>query len=310
MKRINILLVFALLYINLSANAQLYSSAYGKKINTPIVFLHGGPGYNSFTFEASTAERLADEGYYVIVYDQRGCGRSKHSEENKYNFEEAVSDLDEIYKKYGLNKAAILGHSWGGALGLMFAEKYPEKVDRLILISAPMDYQQTFVAMINHARAVYTKDNKQTQLKYLDMLETFDKTSLQYANYCFMQAMSSGQYSVDNPTEEAEGIKSELKQHPNSSLATNMTQEPVLGLYENEHYTNLKLYDRLSAVKAQLPILGIFGAEDGLFDTKQLNDIKAVVGEGNFTLLENASHSVFIDQQDEFINVLQVYLNM
>lgn len=290
------------------ADAQFYSKAYGDKTEPAIVFLHGGPGYNSFTFEASTAQRLADEGYYVVVFDQRGCGRSKVEGESKYTFEEAVADLDGIYDLYEIKKASLIGHSWGGALGLMYAEAHPDKVNNLVLVGAPMDYPQTFKAILVNARAAYIKNEKEEELKYLDMLETMDSESLQYANYCFMHAMGGGLYSADNPAENAATIKEQVKQHPDVRQAMNMTQAPVKGLYDSEHYTTLVLYDKLNAVKGKVPVYGIYGSDDGLFDEQQLNSIKDATGTERFVIVKDASHSVFIDQQDEFIGALKSYL--
>lgn len=301
--------LIVLLVISINVNAQLYTKDYGDKKNPAIVFLHGGPGYNSFTFEASTAERLAANGYYVIVFDQRGCGRSETPKDsNEYTFEEAIADVDFVYNKYGVKKAALLGHSWGGALGLMYAEKYPDKVSSFVLIGAPMDYQQTFKSIIANARKSYNEQGKTTQLKYLDMLESMDKESLQYANYCFMQAFPAGLYKTDNPAPNAGEIKEKVKQSPDVAQARNMTQEPVLGLYANEHYTTLQLYDRLTQLKKQVNIYGIYGSDDGLFDEAQLNEIKSIAGEENFKLVQNASHSVFMDQQDVFLEVLQEFI--
>ncbi len=301
-----LMLLPVLLLITSVADAQLYSKAYGDNNNPAIIFLHGGPGYNSFTFEASTAERLAEEGYYVIVFDQRGCGRSE-TEGDDYTFEEAITDIDGIYKKYNVDKASLIGHSWGGGLAIVYAEAHPDMVNDIVLVGAPMDYQQTFKAILVHARASYEKNSKQAQLSYLDILDTMDNTSLAYANYCFMHAMSSGQYSTNDPAENVKDIAVKMQQHPDIRQAMNMTQPPVKGFYDSEHYTTLTFYDRLSELKEEVPVYGIYGKDDGLFDEEQLNNISRIVGSENFTVVEGASHSVFIDQQEEFIKLLTRY---
>src|SRR4051812_4331565 len=100
--------ILLLLLVSMAAFAQkshLYSKAFGNAANSPIIFLHGGPGYNCAGFEISTAQALADAGYYVIVYDQRGCARSKEFPDSAFTLAGNIADIDTIYNRYGLKKA-------------------------------------------------------------------------------------------------------------------------------------------------------------------------------------------------------------
>ena len=81
----------------------IYSKAYGESENPVIIFIHGGPRGNSTLFEGTTAEKLAEKGFYVIAYDRRGEGRSIDTTAN-FTFQEAIDDLNNIYKKYDLIK--------------------------------------------------------------------------------------------------------------------------------------------------------------------------------------------------------------
>jgi len=76
MKRLVTLI--AILLTTLFLNAQnLYIKAFGNSKNEPLIFIHGGPGSSSAAFGITTAQRLADKGFYVIIYDRRGEGLSK-----------------------------------------------------------------------------------------------------------------------------------------------------------------------------------------------------------------------------------------
>ena len=110
---------------------EIYSKAYGHKGNPALIYVHGGPRGNSTLFEGTTAKKLADKGFYVIVYDRRGEGRSGDSTA-KLTFDEAFLDLNNLMKQYGLLKVSLLGHSFGGIVSTLFARKYPEKIERLI----------------------------------------------------------------------------------------------------------------------------------------------------------------------------------
>ena len=83
---------------------NLYVKTFGNQKNKAIVFLHGGPGYNCANFEATTAKILADQGYFVIVYDRRGEGRSE-DKNAQFTFNESFEDLNFILKKYELKNS-------------------------------------------------------------------------------------------------------------------------------------------------------------------------------------------------------------
>jgi proline iminopeptidase len=82
------------------ANGQIiYTKTFGSSKDKPIIFLHGGPGYNCVNFEATTVQQLAGKGFFVIVYDRLGEGRSKDGNA-KFTFKEIFDDLNIIYQKY------------------------------------------------------------------------------------------------------------------------------------------------------------------------------------------------------------------
>ncbi len=290
------------------AQEGLYSKAYGNPENPGIVFLHGGPGYNAVSFEFTTAQVLADKGFYVVVYDQRGCGRTKTADAPQYTFEEAFNDLLSLYDTYHLKTATLVGHSFGGTLGILFAKQYPEKVSHLVLVGSPLSYQMTFKHIISKSKAIYT-ESASPQLQYLELLEKMDTASLEYSSYSFMHAMSNGFYRAKSPSEKSKLLNTTLKNHEMAPYLAKMTREPVAGFFANEHYTTLNLQTPLNELKAKTKVYGIYGTEDGLFDSKQLNLLKATLGSEHFTTIENASHSVYIDQQDQFIAQLIAYIS-
>lgn len=287
------------------ANAQeIYSKAYGKKTSPAILFIHGGPGYNSVSFELSTAQKLADEGYYVIVYDQRGGGRSKEVKDSKYTFEEAFGDINSILTKYGVKKVSIMGHSWGGSLGLQYAMKYPDKVNKFIMVDSPLSYQKSFKTIIKRCKEKYTAD-KSPNLQYILMLEKMDTTTIEYSSYCFMNAMQCGLYQPKNQSPESQALYLELSKMPEAKYMSDMTREPVSGFFTNEKYTLMDMTEPIKKLAAKNKIFGIFGAEDGLFDEAQYNEFKSLMGEDNFSIIPDASHSVFIDQREQFIDLVK-----
>ena len=78
--------------------------------------------------------------------------------------------------------------------------------------------------------------------------------------------------------------------------------------FKNDNYTNLDLSEEIkSLVKNGVSIFGIYGSEDGLHSTDQLNRLKELLLPNHFVLIEQSSHSVFIDQRAAFIERIEQY---
>ena len=184
---------------------NIYLKTFGKSTLPAMIFLHGGPGYNSANFEYTTAQKLADAGFFVIVYDRRGEGRSPDAKA-AFTFEETFQDLNRIYNQYKLKQATLLGHSFGGVVATLFAERYPQKVQALVLVGAPVALQETFRTILKRVKKIYQAQNDQTRLQYVERIEQMDKKSLQYSSYCFIQAMQNGFYAPKKVTDEARSI--------------------------------------------------------------------------------------------------------
>ncbi|WP_034059330.1 alpha/beta hydrolase [Lacinutrix jangbogonensis] len=308
MKKTITLLVFILASLTLSSQT-IYSKAFGDPNNKPIIYLHGGPGYNAIGFELTTAKKLADNGFYVIVYDRRGEGRSP-DQNAKFTFQETYDDLDAIYKKFNLKSANIIGHSFGGIIGTLYAEHYPEKIKSLIVVAAPLSMQDTFSTIIKTSKSMYEKNKDSTNLKYIGMLENMDKKSLEYSSYSFGHAMQNGFYTPKAPSEEALAIYTTLK--TNSTFITDgatMTYEAPKGFWKNENYTSIDLTQNLKSVlEKKIQIFGLYGTEDGLYSEAQIMKLKKIIPLNNFMYLKNCSHNVFIDQQDQFITALKTWI--
>ena len=285
--------------------ADLYSKSFGDPSNPCIIFLHGGPGYNCASFEFTTAEKLAEKGFYVIVYDRRGEGRSADPKA-KFNFKESFKDIQSLYKQYDIDKSTLVGHSFGGLLATKFALKNPDLVKSVILVSSPICFQQSFKTIIDSSKQIYTKSNDKTNLKYISMLEQMDSTSLDYAVYCFAHAMQNGFYTTSSPTEEAKAIYEFIRSDSTAKkFASEMTQAATAGFWKNESYTTIDIRSDLKElIQNGIPVYGFYGMEDGLFSTAQIKELGNIIGTSHLNYLENCSHSVFIDKQEKFLESL------
>lgn len=302
-----ILTIFVFIISTLLVNAQsIYLKAFGNPIDKPLIYLHGGPGYNSAGFESTTAQKLSENGFYVITYDRRGEGRSP-DKNAKFTFNETFDDINLIYDKFNLTSATLIGHSFGGVIATLYAEKHPNKTTSIILVSAPLSMQETLSTILKSSKSIYTSNKDSVNLNYINMLEKMDKSSIEYSSYCFSHAMQNGFYYPKAPTKEALNIYKKFKTDTLLiKYSSEMTYEAPSGFWQNEKYTTLDLNENLKRVlKNNTPVFGLYGKDDGLFSGTQIRNIENLIGKDNFEYLSNCSHNLFIDQQTKFINALK-----
>ncbi|MEM1124139.1 MAG: alpha/beta hydrolase [Bacteroidota bacterium] len=286
---------------------ELYTQTFGQKNHPAIIYLHGGPGYNSASFEATTAQKLADQGNFVIVYDRRGEGRSDKVE-STYTFAETITDIEKLYGQLKLKKATLIGHSFGGIVGTLFAEKHPEKIDQLFLLAAPISLQATFQTIIDSVEVIYKNKADSMNLRYVAILRKMDQSSLEFSSYCFMHAMANGFYTPKNPTPEAQVLYTSYQQSELGKYSQEMSYEAPQGFWENEQYTSMDLTSKLkNLVQKGISIYGIYGQEDGLYATEQIRKIGQIIGEEQLFYWENCAHNPYIDQQKRFLKAMVTF---
>ena len=109
----------------------LYYEQSGNPNGKPVVFLHGGPGGGT----NPKCRRFFDPAVYrIVLFDQRGCGKSTPHAELKDNTTwHLVNDIERIRTHLGIDRWQVFGGSWGSTLALAYAQTHPEQVTELVL---------------------------------------------------------------------------------------------------------------------------------------------------------------------------------
>lgn len=109
----------------------LYFEECGNPSGQPAIFVHGGPGGGV----QPDLRRFFDPAHYrIILFDQRGCGRSTpHAELRENTTWDLVADMEKLREQLGIDRWLVFGGSWGSTLSLAYAETHPERVTHLIL---------------------------------------------------------------------------------------------------------------------------------------------------------------------------------
>ncbi|NCQ23376.1 MAG: prolyl aminopeptidase [Rhodobacteraceae bacterium CG17_big_fil_post_rev_8_21_14_2_50_63_15] len=110
---------------------SIYVEQSGKPDGLPVIVLHGGPGGGS----SPAMRRYFDPAIYrIILFDQRGCGRSTpHASVEANTTWHLVADIERIRETFGIAHWIVFGGSWGATLALIHAQTHPERVLHLVL---------------------------------------------------------------------------------------------------------------------------------------------------------------------------------
>ncbi|MDC0873489.1 prolyl aminopeptidase [Gammaproteobacteria bacterium] len=110
---------------------QVYFEQCGNPNGKPALFLHGGPGGGG----SEEVRRFFNPDLYrIIIFDQRGCGRSKpHGCLENNTTWHLVSDIENLREKLGIENWLVFGGSWGSTLSLAYAQAHPKSVSELVL---------------------------------------------------------------------------------------------------------------------------------------------------------------------------------
>jgi len=115
----------------LDAAHDMYWEVSGNPNGVPVLFLHGGPGAGA----SPSHRRFFDPGFYrIVIFDQRGSGRSRPLGETQANTtQHLIADIERLREHLQIEKWSLFGGSWGSTLALAYAQAYPQRCSALVL---------------------------------------------------------------------------------------------------------------------------------------------------------------------------------
>jgi len=118
-------------YLSVTAGHELYYEECGNPDGKPVVFLHGGPGAGA---NAAVRRFFDPSRYRIVVFDQRGAGRSRpHASLEENTTWDLVADTERLRELLHIERWQVFGGSWGSTLALAYAQAHPEVVTELVL---------------------------------------------------------------------------------------------------------------------------------------------------------------------------------
>ncbi|WP_199320265.1 prolyl aminopeptidase [Leptolyngbya sp. FACHB-261] len=156
----------------------LYFEQCGNPLGKPIVFLHGGPGGGSDPFH----RRYFDpELWRLVIFDQRGCGKSTpHAELRENTTWNLVADIEKLREQLGIDQWVVFGGSWGSTLALAYSQTHPERCKGLILRGIFMLRQKELLWFYQEGASYLFPDAWESYLQPIPVNERHDLIAAYY----------------------------------------------------------------------------------------------------------------------------------
>jgi proline iminopeptidase len=181
-------------------DSKFHAETFGNPANKMLVILHGGPGsdYRSLL----NCKEFANQGYYVVFYDQRGSGLSVRHSKNEYTIQLMIDDLHEVINYYRTStsqKIFLLGHSWGAILATAYINQYPSAI-RGVVLGEPGGFKwQDIKEYVARARDFRFTSEALNDALYLDQFITGRETDHAVLDYK-LGLLGATDAAKDNPT--------------------------------------------------------------------------------------------------------------
>ncbi|MHC4488649.1 MAG: proline iminopeptidase-family hydrolase [Planctomycetota bacterium] len=270
-------------------DARLYYKIIGE--GEPVVILHGGPG-GDHNLMLPMQELASD--YKVVFYDQRATGDSSSPlDDNSITVNNFVEDLEELRKELNLGKIHLIGHSWGGGLGMFYAIKYSDNLRSLIICGGGGASNEFFGTYFENLQK-NTLPEDQAAIKELEKSEAFkNKETKAYQEY--MRLFFKPYFQDKSLVDEV-----------NFTFGKNTVKNQMIvaGLIMKD-LGDFNIHDELSSITC--PTLIIQGKQD-LFPCNGAYKTHKHIRQSKLVILENAGHMLFIDSKDEFFSVVRAFL--
>ncbi|MDA8569361.1 proline iminopeptidase-family hydrolase [Flavobacteriaceae bacterium] len=282
---------------------NVWTKQVGNNPKIKVLLLHGGPGATSEYWEAADSY-FPNAGIQYFYYDQLGSGKSENpNDERLWNVDRFVDEVEQVRKALGLDASnfIILGHSWGGILGLEYAIKYQENLKGLIIsnmVSSIPDY-------IDYANKVLGPQLPEEVLKKIKFYEQKED----YSNPEYLGLIEEYYYPKHvlrmSPSEWPNPVLRAFA-NLNYPLYLKMQGPSEFGVVGN---AILKGWDRTNDLSTiSIPTLTI-GAKYDTMDPKAMEKMSKLVQNGKYLYCPEGSHLAMYDDQNTYFRGVIDFLN-
>ena len=274
------------MYIEMSDKVNLYVKLSG--VGVPCLFIHGGPGEGSLDFETLGGNSL-ENFMKVIYFDQRGCARSEGNVDDDYSINRMIEDIEEIRKKLGISKWIVIAHSFGGIIATNYVYKYQRYVDKLILLNATIDMEDSIANQAEYGENLLAEENLQF-IKWSSVLEKW-------------------QYIVNKLIEKDLFYKLQYNDYENFLIVNEVSNsiENFNTVMANQAFGNKEYFTNYFDITKQIyiPVLIITGNEDYAIGT---NHYKNFMFPNKKVKVIQGKHMIYLENNEQFTSVIREFV--
>jgi pimeloyl-ACP methyl ester carboxylesterase len=259
---------------------------------TPLVFVHG------FGNEAHIWDDLAPvvaPHYRTVAVDLRGHGDSDHDPERRYDYEHHVADLEAVTAALGIERLALVGHSFGGRTSILFAAKHPERMAGLVIVDIGPEH-----------------DPRGTTRIRMEVMQRGDGSFADPGEY---ERVLAHNFPAGSPDALRRMARHELRRRADGRFERKvdpafMAGRPGEGEADAEAHerdTAKRLWDALARIPC--PTLVVRGAASDILSPEIADRmVDDVLAKGQLAIVPRAAHSVMTDNPAGFAEAVTAFV--
>ena len=258
----------------------------------PLLVLHGGPGFDHHEF-ADYLDPLTERGIRLLLVDLRACGRSERPPQSTWTLERHAQDVVMLAEAMGLQRWAVLGHSYGAFVALQQAVDYPDMAAAVIVSSG--------VASMHYL------DQVEEHLEALEPAELRERIAASWARETEVSTADEFEDLMRDQWPFHFALTGDSRIEEYRLRAKGMVYSPdVLRHFASAGYGGIEVEDRLDEVTA--PTLVLAGRHDRTCVPEASEAIARGVADSQLLVFEASGHMTFVEEPEVFIEAVSRFL--
>jgi proline iminopeptidase len=258
----------------------------------PLIILHGGPGLDHHMY-GDYLDALIDD-YRLILVDQRANGRSGRPSKDTWTLEQHAKDVGLLAEAMGLNKYAVLGHSYGAFVALQHAVDFPGQAAQTI-VSSGIPGSRFLMSHVEQELAKFEPEELRQQVTDSWAREQHVQTPDEVA------VLLSDQL----PFHFANPLDPRIAEYQQRTAGAVYSPE-VLRKFSSEDYGGIEVEDRLGDIPN--PVLILAGRYDRTCSVEAAEFMAASVPNAELVVFEKSGHMTFVEENERYVNTIVEFL--